>query len=70
MAVLEGTRGWLWAHSWGSSEAGHAGMGTCSCGGRSSCAQTFFRSIGTRAVFPHGHEVLAWAHLDVPRVQG
>lgn len=48
-------------HSWGGSGAGHAGVGTSAWGGKSSPAQTHFRSVGTRAVFPHGHEALAWA---------
>lgn len=59
-AVMEGTGGWLWAHSWGSGGARHAGMDRSAWGGRSSHAQACFRSLGTGAVFPHGHEVLTW----------
>lgn len=57
---MEGTGGCLWAHRWGSSGAGHAGMGTSAWGGRSSRAQACFRSVGISAVFPRGHELLAW----------
>lgn len=70
---MEGTGCWLWAHSWGSSGPGCAGMSTSAWDGSHSMLRLVSDPLGLEVFFHMAMNTWpgqSWSQLDVPRAQG